>query len=732
MAGENHTAGTRRRALIAMAVSFVAATFSAERERWPLWVPVLFGGGAAVYLALPWEPPGIWAQGPVIACVVLGLWLFRRRGFISVILVAFLAVFVGFAGMVIRTELVSAPKIERATVFSGLQGRVVSREAYPDGARVVLGDLRIPRLPADAVPATLRIKLRRDDRRVRVGDWIEVTARVGPPPIPAYPGAYDFSRAAWFRGLGGVGFAFTKSKPIAAHRHDTIVEVFWRRVESARLVLADLFAEVQGWGMWGNVATGGVATALVIGDRSGVPEPVRETLRVSGLAHLLAISGLHIGLAAGAVFVGLRALLAFWSRLAVRYPIKKWAAIAAILAAFGYLLLSGGTVPTQRAFIMVGLVMLAVLLDRQAISMRLVAVAAAVVLLFAPEEALSAGFQMSFGAVAALVAVFERSGSVRQSLADREGPLSVLGEGPRRIFLYIAILSLTTVVATAATAPFALYHFGRVANFGLLANLLAVPVMAFWVMPLGLLAVLLAPVGLGEVPAVAMGWGIEVILAVAAEISSWPRAATLSGQMPDWGLAIAVVGGLWLVIWRRRWRRAGLPLVALGLLSPLSVNPPNVVIADSGKLTAIRWDGGLWLSSTRRERFAAGVWSEKIGVPIKGDWRDLAHVPHTPLRCGPMGCVYSRNGVSVAFAEGSRGVAEDCRLTEVTVAPNRAPRGVCDDRILIGPIERAHGGAHIVTLSIAPSPPHIETVADRRGWRPWTGPKTDIRKGNAN
>ncbi len=723
---------------------FLAATAVLERERWPLWLPPLFGIGAAVYLVLPFEPPGFVVLGPVLGGLAIVSWFLRGRALIVGALIVLLALLAGFVAVDLRSDWVSAPRIEKQMVLRDLIGRVVVREGTGNGLRVVLSDLSAPRLSAEETPRRLRIKLRRDDGAipgtvlldqsesrhtgVRVGDWIKVTARVGPPPVPAYPGAFDFSRTAWFRELGGVGFALSRISHVEARRSDRATELFWGIVEDARLRLAQTFTQAAEYGLWTNGATGGVATALVTGDRGGVPEPVKEDLRISGLAHLLAISGLHIGLAAGAVFIVLRAGLATWQRVALRYPIKKWSAVAAIFAAFGYLLLSGGTVPTQRAFIMVSLVMIAVLMDRRAVSMRLIAVAASVVLLIAPEQALSAGFQMSFAAVAALVALFEKTDPVREGLLTEEGPLGALGEWPRRVLLYVAILSLTTVVASAATAPFALYHFGRVANFGLLANLLAVPIMAFWVMPMGLLTVLITPIGLGTFPAIAMGWGIEAILAIAGEIAHWPHAATEAGAMPDWGLAIAVGGGLWLVIWRQRWRFFGLPLVVLGLLSPLTLSPPDIIVSETGRVTALRWGDGLWLSSTRREKFAAGVWAEKTGLPILGDWKALSAVENTPIRCDPLGCVVRVPGRRLAFSTSPRGLSEDCRMAEIVIATDHDAAGTCKGRSFIGPKERYRQGAHSVRLT-EPIPPHgpqsgdlvvIETVGALRGERAWT------------
>lgn len=695
----------------------ILALLLSERERWPLWLPPLYGAGAATYLILRVEPPPGLLAAASILCLSASLFIWRTwPHLLAIALIPGLLV-AGFAAMAVRTHWVAEPVIADETLYSDLRGRVAAVEPFETGPRVVLTDLSAAHLDPDAAPRSVRLRLRRGET-VRPGDWIAVAAKLRPPPSPSFPGAYDFARSAWFYGLGGVGFAMSRIQTIPPVRDVSLSSDVSAAINRTRMDLAATLRRADRAGLWSAPATGGIAAALVTGDRSGVPETVQEDLRIAGLAHLLAISGLHIGLVAGAVFVFCRACLAT-SRLALRHPIKKWAACVATVAAFGYLLLSGATVPTQRAFVMTGLVMLAVLIDRRALSMRLVAVAAAVILLMTPEQSLNAGFQMSFAAVAGLIALFETIDPARRGPLGEEGLVSALGPVPRQLLLYLAVVLLTTVVATAATAPFALYHFGRVANYGLVANLIAVPIMAFWVMPVGLVAVLLAPLGLSLWPAVAMGWGIEAILAVAATVSDWPHAATTVGALPDWAPAVAVAGGLWLVIWRRRWRFLGLLPVLVAIFSAWAVPVPTAIVSETGRLAGVTWNGGLWLSNLRRETFAAGVWHEKLGVPVKGDWRALAALPHSPLRCDALGCVMRHQGLRLAVSYGARGLGADCARTDIVISKDRRPFRLCRSTPFVGPFERYLGGAHTVRLSR--DGPVIDSVGRRRGVRPWTG-----------
>lgn len=266
------------------------------------------------------------------------------------------------------------------------------------------------------------------------------------------------------------------------------------------------------------------------------------------MAHLLAISGLHIGLVAGLLFFAMRLGLAMIEPVALRYPIKKVAALGAILGAFAYLLISGATIPTQRAFLMVSIVMLAVMIDRTAISMRLVALSAMAVLLAAPESLLSASFQMSFAAVVGLVAIYEVISSRMSAMRQRGG---IFGS---RIGLFIAATLLTTLVASLATAPFAIYHFNRIDLYGLMVNLVAVPVMAMWIMPLGIISFLLMLAGLESLALVPTGWGISIVLDIAESVATLPGSVALVPAMPTAGLVIVAIGGIWLCVRRNRIR----------------------------------------------------------------------------------------------------------------------------------------------------------------------------------
>ncbi len=450
------------------AVLMRAETLAAsQRDRWPLWTPVLFGAGIALYFSLRFEPSPWWAVS-ALACSLGAAVAYRHAVNSRVVFVAMALFAGGFLVAQQQTHRVAAPVLEKPIKVTVVTGQVVQLERGLKGPRVILDRPVVRRLDPAATPARIRLRLRRGDD-VDVGDRISVLARLSPPPAPAMPGAYDFQRRAWFARIGAVGFALGHVKAAVGTAESDGAGAVLIGLAKLRQAMADRIRGVL------PAENGAVAAALIVGDRSAIPEETVQALRDSGLAHLLAISGLHLGLVATILFFSVRLMLALCEPVALRLPIKKIAALAALAGAFIYLLLAGATVPTQRAFIMTGIVLFAVLVDRTAVSLRLVAWAAMIVLTLSPEVLLSASFQMSFAAVVALVAVYE---ALREPLRDW-----LRGSGPgRKLAFYFIGVAISTIVAGAATGLIALHHFGRITQFGLVANLAAIPVASFWIM----------------------------------------------------------------------------------------------------------------------------------------------------------------------------------------------------------------------------------------------------------
>ena len=679
---------------------WLAARLLEERERWLLWLPVAMGTGVALYFALPAEPP-LWfgAAGlALIAAALLGLW-WRLPGTLHGLVAALLGLamlLAGFSVATLRTELVAAPVLERRAAYE-FEATVLLVEERLRGQRVLLGQPRIEGLDAGATPAQLRVSTRDSASPLRPGDRIRLRALLMPPSPPVEPHGFDFARQAYFTRLGAVGFALGAPQ-VLGH-----AERGWSlRLAAVRQTIAtEIAAAVPG-------TAGAIAVALLTGLRGALPDHIWDQWAIAGIAHLLSISGLHLALVAGTLFFAARIALALVPPLALRLPGKKLAALIALLGAFGYLLISGGTVPTQRAFAMTALALVAVMVDRNPFSMRLVAWAAFVVLLLRPESLLGASFQMSFGAVVALIAAYE-TGVARRPAG--------MGGLDGRLLMYLAGIALTTIVASAATTPFSIYHFSRFPTYGIVTNLIAVPLTGIWIMPFGMLGVLLIPFGLGGPCFVLMGYGIEVIIGAAALMAELPGAALAVPRPPLAALVATALGALWLCLWRTSWRRLGLLGIALGLLLMPLGQPPDLLIDPRGQVVAVRLDDGrLALGPWRRDRWVTDNWLQSAGQAEAAPW-PAEGLAAGALACDALGCVLERHGRRLALARRPEALEEDCRRADLVISYPRIER--CPGGTpLIGPQAlRAAGG---LALWVKPSGLATVTVREVRGDRPWS------------
>lgn len=673
-----------------------------ERTRWPLWAPVGFGAGIALYFAAPFEPP-LWAAPALAVLAALAAWRARRRLAVALPLLAVALAAAGAGAAGARTVLVAAPILTAEHGPAAVRGTVLAVEPRTAGYRAVVAVETIGNLAPEATPERVRVNIR-TGAPPPPGRPIWVLAVLLPPPGPTAPGAYDFARALYFQRIGAVGYAVSPPESGGAAPGG------WReRLAALRLAISERIAAAITEGRPDDaeaVRRAHVASALLTGLRGGIDESIWAAFRDSGLAHLLAISGLHIGLVAGLVFEVVRRLLACAPPLALLYPIKKWAAAAALAAAFAYLLLTGATVPTQRAWIMAAFVFGAVMIDREPLTLRPVAWAALAILTLNPESLTGASFQMSFAAVTALVAAYEAISAARLRRAASRPPRGW------RPFVYLGGVAATTLIASLATAPFAAYHFNRVALAGLAANLVAVPVTALWIMPCGVAALLAMPFGLEASALEAMGQGIRVVIAAARAGANLPGAAALVPSAPPAALAATVLGGLWLAIWRKPVRFWGLGGVAAGVLIAAAARGPDILVSDDGRLFAVRPPaGGLALSPPGASGFDARNWLRAAGARESAPW------PVEHMTCDSLGCVFAPpGGPRAALTRDPRSLAEDCAFADIVVSA--APARDCGAAQVIDRFALRRDGAHAIRFR-GGGRAAITHVRGARGARPW-------------
>ena len=486
-------------------IGALVRNLEAEQEQWFLWLPVMLGAGIALYFLLPVEPSTYLALLPVVAAVALRLGL-GRSALAGLATAALLAGAFGFAGAKLRTEAARAPVLERQIGPVEVTGFVELVEPRsPNGQRLTIRVVALEKVEPRDRPYRVRIRTpgetRGEARALQPGDAVRVKATLSPPPGPSLPGDFDFARAAWFQGLGTVGFATAAPERVGDLAEPPLSLGAMAAIARVRQAIGRRIVEALPG------QTGAIANALITGERGGISEATNQAFRDSGLFHILSISGLHMVIMAGAVFFTIRLALAAIPAIALSYPIKKWAAGGAMAGALGYLLISGAAFATVRSYIMISIMFLAVLLDRPAMALRNVALAALAILLVWPESLFDPGFQMSFAAVVALVSAYEW-------LRTRAGePALPMGRPAiRHALLFLGGIVTSTLVASLAVAPFGVYHFHNTQQFAILANLLAIPICNLIVMPAALAALVALPFGLEAAPLALMGWGIDAMV----------------------------------------------------------------------------------------------------------------------------------------------------------------------------------------------------------------------------
>jgi len=709
---QSEGAGQRKRYISNSPATMGAAikqTLYREQENWFLWLPVGLALGSAAYFALVVEPS--WWLVIFLIVTVTGLTILVQKHTLAFVFSIFtLSIVMGFTLAKINTTRVAAPVIQKRMGPVMVKGRIENLSYYANGEiKIVLRPLEIERLKAENLPYRLRLKLRKSQSGVDffAGQVMEAKAFIFPPPEPTHPGGFDFARKSWFEGVGGSGFFISTPKILP---EDVETSLYVR----AQAFLARLRTHISNrLKLRLGPEKGGLAAALIVGDRAAISKPMMETIRDAGLAHLLAISGLHMALFAGTVFWLLRAMLALNATLVLRWPVKKWAAGGALAGAVFYLFISGASIATQRAFIMILIMFVAIMLDRPAITLRNIAIAAILILVVKPVSLLSVSFQMSFAATTALVAFYQWYRGIEIfRLYPSSSPVL---RGVSKFLFYIAGIAATTLIAGLATSPFAAYYFQRIAVFSLLANVLALPLIGFIVMPAGLIALLLMPLGLDGYVLDIMGVGLDMVISIASWTASLPDAVLVVPAFSDTSLALMVFGALWICLWQTRWRILGLVGIVSGaVLAPLYALP-DVYISASAKNIAVRGEDGLLVvANARREKYAVEKWLSREGdeaLPKQAAKRD-------GFKCDARGCIFKlKDNRLLAFAENLAAIEEDCNAVDILVA--RVPIRLKCQRpvVVIDKFDLWRNGAYSIRFSKKAMV--VRNVREERGERPW-------------
>jgi competence protein ComEC len=579
-----------------------------ERKNFILWVPVAIGAGVGCYFSLSFEPPLVLGLS-FISLFLLAGFLSRKRYPQSLLVrwVSMLLIFfgIGFLSAQIRVLVLSTPMLDKA-VACDVEGTIIKVEEMPEKTRVTLENLNFYYPSIKKRLHKIRVSLR-PSLKLNVllipGQKIRIKAYLMPPNGPVIPQGYDFRRKAYFESIGAVGFVtkviFVEENIKDKRKFSIPRRLILKVAETRHQLTKKLKGEISG-------LEGAIAAALVTGDRSSIPDDIRQTFADAGIAHILAISGLHLSIVAGLVFLLFRRSFNFFPFISLSYPIKKWAAFLVLIFTYFYLVLCDFSLPAWRAFLMTSIIMVGIIFDRPAISLRNIALAAIFILIFLPESLLNISFQLSFAAVVSLITVYETLREKREALQKKEKKSKLL--------IYIMGVCCTTLVATLATSPLIAYTFNRLTLQAISGNLIAIPLTSFVIMPLLVAMIFFIPFHADFLITPLLKYTLTFLIFTAQSVSSWPGASIFVPSVPSVSLILFVLGSLWLCLWSSSWRCWGsVGIVAAFLVAYFSTPLPDIFIPQNQKFIAFRGDNALWVTSLRSGKYTHENLKQKWG-----------------------------------------------------------------------------------------------------------------------
>ncbi len=677
----------------------VRESVAQQASRMMLWSPVFLIAGIWAYFNLSVEPSGVGVFG--LGLVTIALFYFGRISKLSLIVGI---VLLGFSVAKLRQVIVETPLLRAVVVESDIAGYVADADNRGGKRRVLVIELaEASNIPEGETPRRVRITTYHAPD-VLIGDYVRMRARLNPLPMPVQPWAFDYGRDLYFQSIGAMGTS--KSEPQIETRDVPVKFLVRRFFHNLRSGMgARITAVIPG-------PLGAFANAMITGERAAIPKDMNTSLQISGLAHILSISGLHMTLVAGGVFWAVRAFLALFPALALRYPIKKWAAVAALFVGLIYMLLADSGSATERSYIMIAVMFFAMLVDRPAVSLRNLAISALIILLVTPEQSMGASFQMSFLAVMGLAAFFEwwnhRPIDVKHLASSR------LARSIRYTWRVAVGSILTTVVAGGLSSIAAAYHFGRMAPYGTIANGLSLPVVSLVVMPAALTSAMVMPFGLEYYPLKLMELGLWATMWISDLVAGWPGANVIIPKPSLFGVVITVLGATVLCIAAGGMRLLGVIAMVAGVMIGQSDVRPQILIEErAGNVAVLDASGAYVFADARKGKFAADKWLQSNGeisilkdAAAKNGWSCVDGMCFTDLAVK-----------SVAYVHEQKDKDWPCPPVDILITDFPLRRACKDIATRIDRFDVWKHGAH--ALYILNGILRIETVKGAQGKRPW-------------
>jgi ComEC/Rec2-related protein len=713
----------------------IAVAIETELDRGVAFVltPVLMAAGAIFYFSLVHEPASAALAAGAIGLAICAFAAGSRPVLQMAIAAGLLCV---LGAMLAKTETWRAgTKMLGGEVTTRLSGIVAEVEHLASGrVRLTIDVTGTERPVLRYAPDRVRVSARRIPDDVTAGAAVKGLVRLMPPSGPVRPDSYDFSFRSYFDGIGASGFFL--QGPELAERSGLmpLLTAFHGAVERLRYSIADRIARHIGG------AEGEIAAALVVGVRAGIPDDVNDALRRAGIYHIISISGLHMALVAGTIMGLLRAGFALFPDFSSRNPVKKYAAVLALVGLAGYLFISGAEVAAQRSFLMLAVMLIAVLLDRAALTLRNLAIAAIIVIAWSPHETVGPSFQMSFAATAALVGVYAawsdwRSGRPGEPPGARPLPRRLL----RMVLAGAAGLAVTSIAAGGATAIYAAWHFQQMPSLGLFTNLAAMPIVSVVVMPFAVLGALAMPFGLDGPFFHVMGLGLAATVAIARWFAE--RSPTdMVGLVPGSAVAVLTVALLVGTVFSTWLRIAAVPIAAVGFLLLLDRPHPDLFVSEDGRLAGLGIGGSrIAVNRSRPNQFTIENWQRALRAnevvrPQGRQERSGAQEPESATLAPPtqelsttpgfvcaegLCLAQHRSGAIVAHALDAQAATDACAMASVIVVDDATVKDLCrwKDVLVVTSRDLAINGSAAITLA-DPGPAAVE-YAITQPYRPW-------------
>ncbi|WP_265030630.1 ComEC/Rec2 family competence protein [Wolbachia endosymbiont (group B) of Athalia cordata] len=670
-----------------MIVNYIHNNLCNEKYNLILWFPVFQCAGILTYFSLNFEPSCAFTisifllLSPILILIAI---LYRKY---AILCISLIAVLIGFTASKFRTDSVNTHILDKERYVKDIVATVKDINNKGSYEQFLLYEIKNTKFKLDSIRISVRTKA---EEGIKIGDQVKLSAKLFPPKIAPSEYAYDFARIAYYQKINATGFATSKIvlyKKAEARKFQEYIESFRQYIyenlqQNTKKPHADIIS------------------ALLIGKKDGIDQKTMNAIRDSGIAHLFAISGLHLSFVAGLFFIVFRNLFAISETLTLKYNTKKISAFFTILPTTFYLLITGMQISAQRAYIMVILVLVAIMIERKYRGLIAIAFAASVILIVEPEAILKPGFQMSFSAVLALVASYQ-----------------INANKFLKIIKYFVSIMISSIIASLATVPYTIYNFNYFSISGIITNLIAIPIVTLIIIPLGIIYVLLIPLGTQWIITPLMERPIDSVLYITNAIANLQYLVIPIRTFPASSIIIITLGLLWLCLWERNWRFFGIFFILLGIFSSAMYRTPDILVSADN--LAVKEGDNLLYSLTRKNRnFVVKTWAKQNGQNQIVNHTKFSN-SNKRLKCNDYGCIYNKgNNKSVLLAHKREDILENCNNVDLVIQLSKFNHPACNTKIIKYSDLEVYG-THSIWLTNSGV-----NVSKVRSNRPWHKPKT--------